>query len=198
MMNDDLISRKQAFDMIMGQPPEVHYPSWYADQIMGLPPAQKAEDLDRLIKALEQEHAKLREMQYAPDIYVGSKDTIYRQAAIDAVERAKTVRSEDGEIYCAKVNAQMNIHLLPSAHAQLELSEEDRRLLKKLRSFHNGSYAKVIDRLMSAQPEIIHCNDCQHSVYDAMFGDRYCHYNGKAEIVPDDHYCGYAERRTDG
>lgn len=36
-------------------------------------------------------------------------------AAIDAVERAKTAITADGEIYCAKINAQMNIQLLPSA-----------------------------------------------------------------------------------
>ena len=64
--------------------------------------------------------------------------------------------------------------LPPVTPKQPELSEEDRRLLKKLRSFHNGSYAKVIDRLMSAQPEqrtgeweitdayphIVYCSEC--------------------------------------
>lgn len=50
--------------------------------------------------------------------------------------------------------------------------------------------------LPSAQPEIIRCNDCQHSEYDALFGDRYCHHNGKAEIVPDDHYCGYGRKEN--
>ena len=29
-----------AVETIMGQPPEPHYPSWYAAQIEGLPPAQ--------------------------------------------------------------------------------------------------------------------------------------------------------------
>jgi hypothetical protein len=37
---DDLISRQQAIDTIMGQPPEPHYPSWYAAQIEKLPSAQ--------------------------------------------------------------------------------------------------------------------------------------------------------------
>ena len=37
---DDLISRQAAIDAIMGQPPEPHYPSWYAAQIEKLPPAQ--------------------------------------------------------------------------------------------------------------------------------------------------------------
>ena len=39
-MQKDLISRQEAIETIMGQPPEPHYPSWYAAQIEGLPPAQ--------------------------------------------------------------------------------------------------------------------------------------------------------------
>ena len=39
-MKDDLISRQAAIDAIMGQPPELHYPSWYAAQIEKLPSAQ--------------------------------------------------------------------------------------------------------------------------------------------------------------
>ena len=39
-MKDDLISRQAAIDAIMGQPPEPHYPSWYAAQIEKLPAAQ--------------------------------------------------------------------------------------------------------------------------------------------------------------
>lgn len=33
----DLIDRQAALDTIMGQPPEPHYPSWYAVQIEKLP-----------------------------------------------------------------------------------------------------------------------------------------------------------------
>lgn len=39
-MQKDLISRQMAVETIMGQPPELHYPSWYAAQIEGLPPVQ--------------------------------------------------------------------------------------------------------------------------------------------------------------
>ena len=39
-MQKDLISRQMAVETIMGQPPEPHYPSWYAAQIEGLPPVQ--------------------------------------------------------------------------------------------------------------------------------------------------------------
>ena len=37
---DDLISRQAAIKKILGQPPEPHYPSWYAEQIKELPPAE--------------------------------------------------------------------------------------------------------------------------------------------------------------
>ena len=36
----DTIDRQAAIDTIMGQPPEPHYPSWYAAQIEKLPSAQ--------------------------------------------------------------------------------------------------------------------------------------------------------------
>ena len=36
----DLISRQAAIKKILGQPPEPHYPSWYAEQIKELPPAE--------------------------------------------------------------------------------------------------------------------------------------------------------------
>ena len=35
----DSISRQAAIEKILGQPPEPHYPSWYAKQIRELPPA---------------------------------------------------------------------------------------------------------------------------------------------------------------
>lgn len=42
-------------------------------------------------------------------------DLIDRQAAIVAIEKAKTVKSEYGEHFVVKLNAQMNIELLPPA-----------------------------------------------------------------------------------
>ena len=57
---------------------------------------------------------------------------------------------------------------------------------------------EAIAELPPAQPEIIHCEKCQFSEYDALYGDRYCHYDGKAEIVPDEHFCGYGRERQNG
>lgn len=34
---DNLISRQDAIDVIMGEPTDAHYPSWYADKIKSLP-----------------------------------------------------------------------------------------------------------------------------------------------------------------
>lgn len=36
----NLIDRQAAIEKILGQPPEPHYPSWYAEQIKELPPAE--------------------------------------------------------------------------------------------------------------------------------------------------------------
>ena len=36
----EMIDKQEAIDVILGQPPELHYPSWYAGQIRSMPPAQ--------------------------------------------------------------------------------------------------------------------------------------------------------------
>ena len=74
-----------------------------------------------------------------------------------------------------------------------ETPERMDTLIKALEKEH-----EKLREMQKALPEIIYCKDCRHSEYDAVYGDRYCHYDGKAEVVKDDHYCGYAERRTDG
>lgn len=50
-----------------------------------------------------------------------------------------------------------------------------------------------LKHLPSAQPEIIHCGDCKKCQIDSVFHDYWC--DGRK--VWKDHYCGYAERRTD-
>ena len=37
----DLISRQAAIDALMGEPTDAHYPSWYAERLEQLPPAQQ-------------------------------------------------------------------------------------------------------------------------------------------------------------
>ena len=51
----------------------------------------------------------------------------------------------------------------------------------------------AIKALPSAQTEIIRCRECKHMQEDKIFHQCWC--NGR-EVKPD-HFCGYAERRTD-
>lgn len=56
--------------------------------------------------------------QEDPDINVGNTDAISRTQAIDALETVKTVKAENGELYIAKINAQMKLDTLPPAQPE--------------------------------------------------------------------------------
>ncbi len=49
----DLIDRQVAIDEIMCQPPEAHYPSWYAKQIEALPPAEPDTRLEKIADLID-------------------------------------------------------------------------------------------------------------------------------------------------
>ena len=51
---------------------------------------------------------------------------------------------------------------------------------------------RVLKKLPSAQPEIVRCKDCTKCQIDSIFHDYWC----EGKKVWKDHYCGYAERRT--
>lgn len=77
-------------------------------------------------------------------------DLIDRQAALDALWKEPSYSDPLNVL----AEARDRIKELP--FAQPELTDEEKRLVKKLRLYHNGSYAKVIDKLLavaSAQPE---------------------------------------------
>ena len=66
-------------------------------------------------------------------------------------------------------------------------------------SLHSGDKILFADKplkeLPAAQPELIRCKDCKYSEYDRLCDVMRCTYNGKAEIVHGEHYCGYADMR---
>ena len=70
-----------------------------------------------------------------------------------------------------------------------ESEEEQKAVLDKL----NNSNREV-NNLSDEEPEIIHCGDCKKCQVDSIYHDYWC--DGRK--VWRDHYCGYAERRTDG
>lgn len=53
--------------------------------------------------------------------------------------------------------------------------------------------APEFEKIPSAQPEIIRCEDCAKCQTDDVYHDYWC--DGRK--VWRDHFCGYAERRTD-
>lgn len=57
-------------------------------------------------------------------------------------------------------------------------------------------FTKVI-RQAFEEMKVVHCIDCRHSEYDEVYKDRYCHYNGKAEVVDDYHFCRDGERKEE-
>ena len=72
----ELISKQIAIETILGQPPELHYPSWYAAQIEKLPPAPP------------------EYLAEQAGILATDADTISRQAAID-ICRAPHMKNAD-------------------------------------------------------------------------------------------------------
>lgn len=57
-------------------------------------------------------------------------------------------------------------------------------------------FTKVIRQAVE-EMKVVHCIDCRHSEYDSVYSERWCHYNGKAEVVDDYHYCRDGEKKTD-
>ena len=86
-----------------------------------------------------------------PDINVG--DMISRQAAIDAVESAKTARTPDGEIYVAKLNEEMNIQILPSAQTDLNGTKFDIIFSQR----QTGRTTKLIEKCARYKYALIVC-----------------------------------------
>lgn len=141
--SSDTISRQQALEAVFSEPlyepglkkrdADVVVPAIY-EKIKSLPPAQpeskelsewKADfkgyinalnmpkdDYDGILEYIDEVPTAEQE---APDINVGNTDAISRTQANDALETVKTVKAENGELYIAKINAQMKLDTLPPA-----------------------------------------------------------------------------------
>ena len=108
-----------------------------------------------------------------------SNDYISRQAAIDALADY--------------------IHNIDKVYSTGKLSAYDCK----------DAAESVIEQLPSAQPEIVRCRECRYckdvtsihgececpEMWQSLFGETT---EVEAIEVHKDHYCGYAERRTDG
>lgn len=134
------------------------------------------------------------------------QDLISRQDAIDAI-KILLEQSEDDEhdkIWNNAIRGAIKSikHHVPSA--QPDLSEYSDKLWK--RAYERGK--------AEAQPEIIHCRECKHwrqqtNYQGNLLSFGFCEsddmwrslYGETPEVdyiyTDDNHYCGYAERRTD-
>lgn len=81
--NDDLISRKAAIDEIMGQPPEAHYPSWYAENIKALHSAQPKITKEYNLKKIYNIYVKIAQAHF---LYQPSKPKVITAMPFDWLE----------------------------------------------------------------------------------------------------------------
>ena len=133
-------------------------------------------------------------------------DTIYRQAAIDALKQQAETMSEWSNRYAEQrkgVLAAVNIvEDLPSAQPELAQDLHStcadaisrQAALDALEWKWAGQAAiDAIKNLPSAQQEIIRCKDCKKNPHWEWVG---CPMTGKNTRKPDD-FCSYAERREE-
>lgn len=128
-----------------------------------------------------------------------SKDTIYRQAAIDALGEMHCKSDEDGYVWIVRSDAWSRIDTLPSAQPDITDIEDALALLDGIRSsgrLEYNDYSDLHDAIStivpSAQPEIIACGDCKHWICH----DRRCGYWNHG--VNPLEWCCHAERKADG
>lgn len=105
-------------------------------------------------------------------------DSISRQGAIDAVKKCSVKEVTPAYMLIDKAEVMTELMTLAPAQPEDRCSECDAWNQYK-------NYTR--------QPEIIHCRECKHLEYDSIFDGYFCR-NRRVKL---DHFCGYAERRTD-
>ena len=161
-----------------GECGEVVETKWNYCPVCGDPKTGKGRNLQTLIRALEVEHKKLLELQDKQQA-IEASDCVSKRAVIDLWDKYHPTIAVDAMQYDAALRL-----LSPTPP---DMSGYSDRLWKM--AYERGK--------AESQPEIIHCKDCRYSERDSIFGGRFCHYDGKADVVKGDHYCGHAEGKTD-
>lgn len=115
-----------------------------------------------------------------------------RHISSDAV---KAILSNYGLPYHVYPKMWDEINALPSAEEEsFEWCTDCKEYDQEKHCCHR--FTKVI-RQAFEEMKVVHCIDCRHSEYDEIYKDRYCHYNGKAEVVHHYHFCRDGEKRDD-
>ena len=118
---------------------------------------------------------------------------VSREAVIEAIsDELDKIDHVPQWVYDRLIN---RIKMLESAESrEFEWCTDCKEYDKEKHCCHR--YSKVIRQAVE-EMKLVHCIDCQHSEYDEVYKDRYCHYNGKAEVVDDYHYCRDGEKKDD-
>lgn len=216
---NDTISRQAAIDATWEEPTytdPLNVLTEVRDKIRALPSAQP--DIVRDIATILENEQDMRVILQNAQLTQSSAvqrvesvgDCIVRQAAIDAL--VKAIREDPYYDSNEAINGlgvcdvRVILNDLPSA--QPELTEDDWKLIRQMRSNYNGTYAKVIDKLIAtSQPEIVRCKDCKYwqdqeeGIVEVPICARLENKYEKFPLVmliDGDGFCSYAERRTDG
>ena len=152
----------------------------------------------------EQALSEIRDMleSHQPEIakYINAhcNDTIYRQAAIDAVHKSHDTIYRENHEFVTVGYVERTLLAVPPAQSDVPFEIQDildyldTALHPIISPEHWNVYSELhdmISTLSSTQPEIVRCKDCRHNhncdiQYHAQAGDMF--------------YCAGAERRTDG
>ena len=142
-------------------------------------------------------------------------DVISRQAAMDFVGSMEMCDEISVEAYQKLMNyleelpsAQPETHTRDCISRQMAIDtvEESRRLnhhqdgkAALAHEHEHRRFLKILMELPSAQPEIIQCKDCEHSIDFYGDGECYCRRpNRELDWIGDwNFYCGCAERRKE-
>ena len=170
----ELIGKQIAIETILGQPPELHYPSWYAAQIEKLPPAPPeylAEQAGILVTDSDT-ISRAKAIEALKSCYCGGEDScgepwIYENSAIDAIKQLLPAQPEPSQV--------------AKDIARIVGNEQDMRVIR---------------------PEIIYCKDCKKQnrhYHESPYKDTVCPltaWRGTAQGHEYDYqFCCFAERR---
>lgn len=146
----DLISRQAAIDALC----KMLHDCFWADD----------EELDAVITTLNELPSAQPET---------CEDTVSRKGVAEAVEYyKKSVHHILGDCEFERVADAIHglIRALPTVTPKPDLTEEEWKLIKKLRSFHNGSYAKLLDKLIASAPPEQRWIPCSERLPEEPFG----------------------------
>lgn len=105
-------------------------------------------------------------------------DLISRQAAIDAVV------DDFCYAYCDNCGNEMDEEKCGDCHRKYQNWKASRKAVEK-----------TINKIPSAQPEIVRCKECQYYLYDKIFRQDWCsHASGMSRTRPND-FCSKGVRR---